>query len=264
MIGALHGSKIGGNMLALLQWLWRWLVSLWRGLAAALRGLPVEADELLDMRRIIAGMWPILLSGFIFALFVCEKHWARGAMWCFSCLAVGAGIGFLFGIPKVLQGDRNGSRNTEYRQRVNTNLEEISDWLTKIIVGLGLIQLAKIPSWIDRLASLFADSVIVNTTERGVLAAIIVFFSVGGFLFGYLITRLFLQGALGRADRAAAFPDEGSLRKGMTDEKTAKTLEESNLSVKIPSAPAAASPPAPTFQREPSVAGVEEPENGPQ
>jgi hypothetical protein len=200
------------------SWLRRLLLGFWRIIIATVKGAPVEGDELLDMHRIIAGMWPITVGAFCLSLFLCGKYWARGAMWCLACLAVGAAVGFLFGIPKVLQREGKTIIHPEggplaYRQRVNTNLEEISDWLTKIIVGLGLVQLARVPGWINNIALLFAESIEQDPEQRGVLAAVIVFFLVGGFLFGYLITRLFLQGALGRADRAAAYPDEGASQK---------------------------------------------------
>ncbi len=75
----------------------------------------------------------------------------------FACLAAGGIMGFLFGVPRVFQND--GSRSSAepnadrdnpsghppeptpsmptYRMQVNTNLEQISDWLTKIIVVLA-------------------------------------------------------------------------------------------------------------------------------
>jgi hypothetical protein len=79
-----------------------------------------------------------------------------------AALMVGALLGFLFGVPRTLQGERppdvleepgEGGRPAEYR--VNTNLEQISDWLTKILVGVGLVQLGSI---IDAFGDL-ADSV---------------------------------------------------------------------------------------------------------
>lgn len=83
-------------------------------------------------------------------------------LWAFACFSVGALIGFLFGIPRVLQQDvipvskpapsgvTATSPTTEssidsYSLKVNTNLEQISDWLTKIFVGLGLVQLQRVP-----------------------------------------------------------------------------------------------------------------------
>src|SRR5262245_31088533 len=63
--------------------------------------------------------------------------------WAIALWSAGVGLGFLFAIPRVLQGKGAPSPGpaaaasaaaaspTVYEQRVNTNLEEISDWLTK-------------------------------------------------------------------------------------------------------------------------------------
>jgi hypothetical protein len=169
-------------------------------------------DHLLDARRIISVMQPIIALGLVAVGIECGKQLApRGLILAAACLAAGFLAGFLFGIPKVLQGDRTQPPNpvpspAAYRQRVNTNLEEISDWLTKIIVGLGLYELKRIPAWVGALARVFASSFQRPDQEEGVLAAAIVFFLICGFLLGYLVTRLYLQGALGRADLAAV-PD---------------------------------------------------------
>ncbi len=143
-----------------------------------------------------------------------------------ACLSSGFLTGFLFGIPKILQGARSPSTETiiasGYRQRVNTNLEEISDWLTKIIVGLGLYELKLIPGWIDRLSAAFASSLNQKSPHQAFLGAAIVFFLICGFLLGYLVTRLYLQGALGRADLAAV-PDEGAQPKRSEDGNVMRT-----------------------------------------
>jgi hypothetical protein len=136
-------------------------------------------------------------------------------MRCTTLGYFGAGflVGFLFGIPRVLQGD--GSRNSapgsggNYEQRVNTNLEQISDWLTKIIVGLGLVQLRTVPDHLYKAAQWMARSFTPNFTPEKAASeaavsfagAFIIFFSILGFLGGYLTTRLFIAGAFGRADR---------------------------------------------------------------
>jgi hypothetical protein len=135
-------------------------------------------------------------------------------LWALACLLCGAFVGFLFGIPKILQTDaqpplnasatQSASQNSAYRQQVNTNLTEISDWLTKIIVGLGLIDLKEIPPMIKKAAVLLATSMHEGGPDQDHLAyavAIIISFSVLGFLFGYLVTRLFLAGAFSRADQ---------------------------------------------------------------
>src|SRR5262249_23262070 len=56
-----------------------------------------------------------------------------GASFVSGCL-----VGFLFAIPRTVQGEEGSkvsgpSQQTQYRP--NTNLEQISDWLTKILVG---------------------------------------------------------------------------------------------------------------------------------
>src|SRR4051812_35467695 len=53
--------------------------------------------------------------------------------------AGGGLIGFLFGVPRVdaTQGAQSGITS-------NTNLEQVSDWLTKIIVGVSLVEFAQI------------------------------------------------------------------------------------------------------------------------
>ncbi|CAH0446006.1 hypothetical protein LMG9673_04739 [Ralstonia pseudosolanacearum] len=87
--------------------------------------------------------------------------------------------------------------------RPNTNLEEVSDWLTKIIVGLGLVNLKGIGTRVQDVATNVAASLqkSPDAWDVSVAMAIIVGFSVIGFLCGYLYTRLFVQGALIRSDQ---------------------------------------------------------------
>lgn len=133
------------------------------------------------------------------------------ALWALAYLSVGFLAGFLFGIPRVFQGDaaqrsnQSGASESKYDQRVNTNLEQISDWLTKIIVGLGLVELRRVPDHLYNASTWMAQSLVAK--EHPVFAqaasfcnSIIIFFAVIGFLAGYLMTRLFLAGAFRRAD----------------------------------------------------------------
>jgi hypothetical protein len=158
---------------------------------------------------------------------------AIALMWAASCIISGASIGFLFGIPRVVQGatdekfakPKNGTpveepgpsanslsdgpqhRALSYRQEVNSNLIEISDWLTKIIVGLGLVNLRQIPDLLDKGAVTLARGLAKECTglmpcdQYAFATALIVGFSALGFFMGYLYTRLFLAGAFSRADR---------------------------------------------------------------
>ncbi|MGI8908371.1 MAG: tetratricopeptide repeat protein [Candidatus Sumerlaeaceae bacterium] len=88
---------------------------------------------------------------------------------------------------------------------VNTNLEEISDWLTKIIVGLGLVELRSMPDRLHHLALSIAGSLGSSGTAQSTYATslalgMIVGFPSIGFLGGYLSTRLFLQREFSKAD----------------------------------------------------------------
>src|SRR5437899_2262380 len=92
-----------------------------------------------------------------------------------AALAAGLFLGFLFGIPKAAQEPPTSQSGTQTqagqlastpnatvtaqakaRLKANTNLVEISDWLTKMIVGVGLYQLSKLPGKLKLLADYFA------------------------------------------------------------------------------------------------------------
>jgi hypothetical protein len=88
---------------------------------------------------------------------------------------------------------------------VNTNLEEISDWLTKIIVGVGLVELRKALVELENAATLIASTLGCPAhgadpcSQISFAYAVMVYFSVTGFLGSYLLTRLYLQKALREA-----------------------------------------------------------------
>jgi hypothetical protein len=136
-----------------------------------------------------------------------------GASFVTGCL-----LGFLFGIPRSSANDGKGERGAgeaaggsgppaamvaavEYR--ANTNLEQISDWFTKILVGVGLTQLTKVSSLFQSLGEAL-QPLLGGTASAGRFGvALSVYFAVTGFMVGYLWTRLALGGALRAADLAA-------------------------------------------------------------
>ncbi|MDQ3181224.1 MAG: hypothetical protein M3Q33_11960 [Acidobacteriota bacterium] len=135
-----------------------------------------------------------------------------GLMVAGASLLAGALLGFLFGIPRTLQQDNPvelNSANTDtlsenraqrVNYRANTNLEQISDWLTKILVGVGLTQITVIPEKLQQVAGAVATGLGNSAGSRVFAIAVILFFLICGFLFGYLWTRLFLPGAFRQAD----------------------------------------------------------------
>jgi hypothetical protein len=114
-----------------------------------------------------------------------------------AALVIAALAGFLFGIPRALQ--QAPSANVTHidsttRYAINTNLEEISDWLTKIIVGVGLIQLGQIADLLAQLVGSLAPGLGGQPSSRLVAGAELAFFGTWGFLIGYLLTRTYLTG----------------------------------------------------------------------
>jgi hypothetical protein len=149
--------------------------------------------------------------------------------------SVGALLGFLFGIPRSLQQDSaaprpapassspsptprptdeqsstaglpappaplpSASTTRANHLGVNTNLEQISDWLTKILVGVGLTQLQHLWPNLVGLAT-FLQPALNGSVELAMVC--ILNFAIWGFFMAYLVTRLFLAEAFGLADAA--------------------------------------------------------------
>jgi hypothetical protein len=120
-----------------------------------------------------------------------------GAIVFAAAFGVGALIGFLFGIPRRLQ--REGAEPVPGATlAVNTNLEQISDWLTKIIVGVGLVEIGEIAGGLDTIAESVAlgDQASANSFALG----LIIYSLFDGFLLSYVWTRLELSSQLALAD----------------------------------------------------------------
>jgi hypothetical protein len=140
---------------------------------------------------------------------------AIGIMVAGASVLIGSLLGFLFGIPRTLQQDapveiaRNNAADSAEdderpaNYRANTNLEQISDWLTKILVGVGLTQITVIPGKLHEISNAVASGLDNTDGNRVFAIAVILFFAICGFLFGYLWTRLFLPGAFRQADLSA-------------------------------------------------------------
>jgi hypothetical protein len=125
-----------------------------------------------------------------------------------SCIS-GALLGLIFGIPRtegMMSRDEGNSKteeddedkgNKQGKVRPNTNLEQISDWLTKILVGAGLTQINAIISWFHKVVIYFAPYFEKN---EALVAAIIIYFLVSGFILGFLWSRLYMAGAIMKAE----------------------------------------------------------------
>jgi len=151
----------------------------------------------------------------VFAFLSQASSWAEyarmvaGLLMVAGCAwSVGGLVGFLFGIPRTLSlpsGDvAEGALSRDQLQyRVNTNLEQISDWLTKILVGVGLAELHRLPTALRSASDYFAAAIAGRAAAdlAGFLVALLVYFSVIGFMIGYLGTRVLLAPLFKLADR---------------------------------------------------------------
>jgi hypothetical protein len=131
-----------------------------------------------------------------------------------AAAALGGGVvGLLFGIPKSRSnpgaaGPRHPMPQTpgapsedQSGYAANSNLEEVSDWLTKIIVGVGLTQLSPLLHRFNRMAAYLAPAVAPYDPAAAPAIGVMMFYGLAvGFLAGYLLTRLYLPGAFNRAD----------------------------------------------------------------
>lgn len=125
-----------------------------------------------------------------------------------AAFLTGGLLGFLFGIPRTLASDTAPRTPDPARPlglassvRANTNLEQISDWLTKILVGLGLTQLGTIRSGAVSLFDSVGAALGDQPSNPVFAGAVIVYLTSGGFLTGWLLTRLQLGRWMTRADR---------------------------------------------------------------
>lgn len=164
----------------------------------------------------------LILGGLIVAGVEFRKQTLAALLWALACSTVGFVGGFLFAIPRVSRQPVAQTKATadvgaasastaavmpsainvrEFGLGINTNLEEISDWLTKILVGLGLVELRMMPEYLRRAGEYVGQSFGENGASG---ASVIVYFLALGFLCGYLLTRMFLGPAFHLADQATS------------------------------------------------------------
>ncbi len=170
-----------------------------------------------DWKALPAWLWRLPIAGLVVVLIFAftEKPlteafasvFAIGSLIGGAALMAGGLLGFLFGIPRNLQGDRSGEPtepSADPRPRAeyggNTNLEQISDWLTKILVGAGLVQIGSLTGSLRKLANDLGASLGDSSAAPDFAMAALVYFAACGFLIAYLWTRLNLPQAFAHAE----------------------------------------------------------------
>ncbi|RIK40285.1 MAG: hypothetical protein DCC55_15535 [Chloroflexi bacterium] len=174
-------------------------------------------DELADELRPLRTLVLMALAGigvlFLYGLHDVGRFFAIvtvGVMVAGAALVLGGLVGFLFGIPRTVQGNdaaANGATDgpgnaSSARYGANTNLERVSDWLTTLLVALTVIELPNIWQGVisasENLAGGFGGGAGASPMALGAM----LYFASIGFMFGFLWTRLFLPVAYRRTDIA--------------------------------------------------------------
>jgi hypothetical protein len=182
---------------------------------------------------VIAG----LTIGFIFILIfnIDDEHIKIGSalLWAAGYFVLGGLAGFIFGVPRIVTSSTSPASPPAAVPPVvppvvppavqpaaavpsptpvslakkiiqeNTNLTQVSDWLTKVIIGAGLVQLKEIPGYVLKVATKMGYGITLHpekftSADPAIIlcAAIIIYFLTWGFVCGYLIMRLIISALL--------------------------------------------------------------------
>ena len=110
-------------------------------------------------------------------------------------------VGFLFGMPRVVAEQQERRNAHSGAVRASANLEQISDWLTKIIVGIGI---AEFPSVLTKTKDIFNYIDATHILGKGSPSlGVIFYFAPPGFLLGYFYARTFFTRLFGEVNGLA-------------------------------------------------------------
>jgi hypothetical protein len=169
-------------------------------------------------RNVIRTFWFALGAGVVAILFFASTSGVNALRVLAIGLLVGGAaallaglLGFLFGLPRAdSSGGTGGSKFQKaaaadesgppalqpgVQDGVNNNLLEISDWLTKIIIGAGLVGLKELVPWLGGVAEMVGHGA--GLADRSVArvfgGSLLTFFGSWGFLFVYIETRTIIS-----------------------------------------------------------------------
>lgn len=172
-----------------------------------------------ESEKFLMGMMSLAVLGCFLILLYSSQFWANGQFFCIlgvGLLVAGAALfcgfllGFIFAIPRMGEKgkaaadppkDSHPTPSTAPREAMpfNANLVEISDWLTKIIVGVGLVELHSISAKLGQLSYdlapglMFAPGAEDRLIGQTAGLAILIYYFTGGFLAGYIWTTINFQ-----------------------------------------------------------------------
>ncbi|TDG14437.1 hypothetical protein [Paracraurococcus ruber] len=146
---------------------------------------------------------------FIFCVSASQDLKSAVANFCILWFVSGAAFftgticGILFGLPRsqfvvardAVVSDKttpNPAINTT-RYRANTNFEDVSDWLSKIVVGLGIAQFPKLIEFFVSVGDSVGPELSVGKGASAIVSSSLIYGLVCGFLYYYVWARSTLQ-----------------------------------------------------------------------
>ncbi|WPZ10837.1 hypothetical protein [Roseivirga spongicola] len=148
----------------------------------------INTHQLFGYLIFVAGVVIIALTAIVIFSFTSDTTSqglniaATFIMLVFASSLVGCLLGFVFGFPSYKENESNSplERNTSFKQ--------ISDWLTKIIVGISLVQFNEIIEFFQHLVLKISESLEINPHGVTIIYCLITLFLSLGFMTGYLVT----------------------------------------------------------------------------
>jgi hypothetical protein len=120
----------------------------------------------------------------------------------------GCVAGFLFGIPRVVSSGQLRHDRGSQAYTPSTNLAEVSDWLTKLLLGAGLVQLTRLGAPIGHLIDTVAAGLTpaaaptVPSSAAKVMAGAILFgYAAFGLLDAYVVTTMWYRQKLEKLEK---------------------------------------------------------------
>lgn len=164
---------------------------------------PPDSEELGRAQQVfvICSLLVWFVAGLAVTIYAFVPSSNGVSAWCIGLAAMSATflagglMGFLFALPRSEKAKVH-IRSEQSEQRVyvrpNTNLEDVSDWLTKIVVGLTLVQLNKIPGLAAGLFNWVGSGLGTGQSSVVFAGSLIVYSSAAGLMQSWIATRLFI------------------------------------------------------------------------
>ncbi|MEU4238213.1 PASTA domain-containing protein [Actinoplanes sp. NPDC026619] len=148
----------------------------------------------------ISMLLAMLVTAILLSLSVDDGGAGIAAFALFVAAAtIGAALGFLFGLPRARLADESTSTSTFYL--TNSNLIKVSDWLTTIVIGLGLVNLGKVIPALRSLAHALHAPLGGKAYSGAIGLSVLIVGVLAGFLLYYLWTSIRVRELLEDAER---------------------------------------------------------------